>query len=254
MKRRLIVGNWKMYLESEAEAVRLARTLKRRYKRNFFPSVVCPSFLHINAVAKILASSKIAAGAQDISRFRDSAKHTGETSGAQLQRSGVSFAVVGHSEARHSQGDAYVAEKLKSAFAAGLTPILCVGEKERQGHGEHFSTIEEQLRAALSSLKKSEAKAMYLAYEPVWLIGKTAEFALKPMDVQEVVIFIRKVLVSLFGRSIGLSIPILYGAAVETENARDIVEGGGIDGLLVGHASINPDMFLEIVEAVSKVK
>ena len=95
---------------------------------------------------------------------------------------------------------------------------------------------------------------MYLAYEPVWLIGKTAEFALKPMDVQEVVIFIRKVLVSLFGRSIGLSIPILYGAAVETENARDIVEGGGIDGLLVGHASINPDMFLEIVEAVSKVK
>jgi triosephosphate isomerase len=111
--------------------------------------------------------------------------------------------------------------------------------------------LESQLTSALSGIPKHSLKKLVVAYEPVWAIGKHAQDAMKPSELQEMVIFIRKVIAEIIDRQAGLRVPILYGGAVERENAKILVEEGGVSGLLVGHASAQVDQFLEIIKACS---
>lgn len=253
MKARLVVGNWKSYVRSSEEAVKLAKQLKRRSKRAFCETVVCPAHPHLAQVSKALQGSRVRVGGQDVSAFTDE-KRTGEVPAALVRDAGATFSLIGHSESRAIHGDSRIKEKLVSALGAGLSPILCVGEPERDPLGNHLSFIEGQLRHVLEGLSKRDAGVLIVAYEPVWAIGKSANEAMKPMELQETAIFIRKVLVDLFGRPLGLAIPILYGGAVEPANAEELVREGGVDGLLVGHASVNYEMFLDIIAGVSKTQ
>ncbi|MEK7109227.1 MAG: triose-phosphate isomerase [Patescibacteria group bacterium] len=259
-RKRIVIGNWKMYIESAPDAKEFARMLKRKARGvsgvEIALAVPAP---FIAALAGILESSPVRVGAQAVSGR--SGAHSGEVSGAMIKSAGGDFAIVGHSERRATrvsegkiiQGDTneLVHAQLVGAASAGLSPVLCVGELERNEDGSHVSFVAEQLRSALSGAQSLAGK-LVVAYEPVWAIGKTAVDAMKPAEVREMTIFIRKTLADVLGRKPGLRVPILYGGSVEPENASALIVEGDVAGFLVGHASVDVVSFVEIVKAASK--
>ncbi|HVV38830.1 MAG TPA: triose-phosphate isomerase [Candidatus Paceibacterota bacterium] len=251
MKKRLVVGNWKMYITSADTASEFALMLRKKARGLSGAEVlIAPSFTLIPVVADVLASSSIRVGAQALSSYTDE-KHTGDVSGAMLRAAGASFVIVGHSERRAAgDTDALVHAQLENAISAKLMPILCVGELERTHEADHFSFVEEQLNTALMGIPKNLLKKLVVAYEPVWAIGKSAADAMKPSDVQEMTIFIRKILTEILDRKMAQRTPVLYGGSVEPDNAPTLLKEGDVSGFLVGHASTNVDSFVSILKAV----
>lgn len=252
-RKRLVVGNWKMYITSPEEASAFAVSLRR--KARTIPGVevlLAPPFTLLPTVADALHSAPIQVGAQTISAF-DEPKHTGDVSASMLKEIGVSFVIVGHSERRAAgETEDAIHKQIVRAGEAGLTTILCVGEKEREEAGGHFSVISNQISSALKNLSSKGAKKLIIAYEPVWAIGKSAQDALRPQDLQEMVIFIKKNLAETLERKVAMSVPILYGGSVEGANARDLIAQSGVSGFLVGHASTKLETFLEIIKSVRR--
>lgn len=253
-KKRLVVANWKMYIKSPERAVAFARALRR--KARVFPGVsvvIAPAFTLIPPVASVLKGSSLHLGAQTLSPFADD-KRTGEVGAALLKHAGVSFVVIGHSERRATgETDEVIRAELWAAAGEGLVPILCVGEKERDQGGSHFSAIARQLSTVLGEkTSKNTIKRLVVAYEPVWAIGKGAGDAMRPAELREMVIFIRKTLADIVGRKEALRTAILYGGSVEPENAASLIADGGVAGFLVGHASVDVDTFLPILKACVK--
>lgn len=249
-KKRLIIGNWKMFIEDPLEAHAFALGLRRRVRSLKGLEVwLAPSHPLIPDVAKVLESSPVRVGAQVISAYEDGHR-TGDVSAATAKKVGATFTLVGHSE-RRIMGDTQevVHAQLERAIEAGLNPVLCIGERERENDGEHFGLLEAQLTSALKNIPTNSLKKLIVAYEPVWAIGKHAIDAMKPAEIQEMVIFIRKVMAETLDRAAALKVPVLYGAAVEPENAASLIHEGGVNGLLVGHASAQLDQFLEIIKA-----
>ena len=249
-KRRLVVANWKMYITSPEEARRFASTLRR--KSRLYKGVevmVAPAFPLLPVVAEKFKGSAIKVAAQAVSQFED-APHTGDVSAAMLKAIGVPYVIVGHSERRATgETDEVVHDQLERALLGGLHAILCVGERERDAAGSHFSLIESQL-AVLKNLPPKAVSKIVIAYEPVWAIGKTSAEAMKGAELREMSIFIKKTLAEQFDRAAALKVPILYGGSVEPDNAHSLMAEGDINGFLVGHASANVDSFLEILKAV----
>jgi len=250
-KRRLVVANWKMYVESPEEARKFASTLRK--KSRVFSGVevvLAPAFTLLPVVAGALKGSNINVAGQTAAEY-ESGAHTGFVSAAMLKRIGATYVIVGHSERRAAgESEQSVHEQLVAASNAGLTAILCVGEIERDAGGSYFSVITEQLNSALNKFPKSEAGRLVIAYEPVWAIGKSAAEAMRPQELREMSIFIKKTLAELFERKAALRVPILYGGSVEPDNARALIAEGDVSGFLVGHASVEPDSFVEILKAV----
>jgi triosephosphate isomerase len=252
-KARLVIANWKMYVKSPERAVAFARRLRRRAPLFSGVTVIlAPAYPLLVPVAQALKRSSIYVAAQDVSPYSDD-KHTGEVSAATLKHVGASFCIVGHSERRAmGQSDEAIRAALTNATAEGLVPVLCVGERERDAAGTHFTTIASQLQSALGGRSKNPLKRLVVAYEPVWAIGKSAGEAMHPGELQETVIFIRKTLADLLGRPVALRTAVLYGGSVEEENADLLIAEGGISGFLVGHASAELDTFLPILKACAK--
>ena len=256
IKKRLVVANWKMYISTPEEAKTFATSLRRK-ARVFagVDAVIAPSFTLLPLVSLALKDSSVKTSAQSVSVFETGA-HTGEV-GAQMVKSfGASYSIVGHSE-RRAQGetDEMVKAQLGHTATAGLTPILCIGESERDAAGAYLTVVAGQLREALKSFPAGKVGAkpstpkLVVAYEPVWAIGKSAAEAMKPSDVREMSIFIKKTLAEHFDRTAALKVPILYGGSVEPSNAGSLIEEGDINGFLVGHASTEVDSFVEILKA-----
>ncbi len=248
-KKRLVVGNWKMYIEKPEDARAFALALRRKVRGLVGVDVsIAVPFTLLPEVSEVLESSSVRVGAQTISPHGDG-KHTGDISGVMLKGAGALFTIIGHSERRAAgDTDAAVRNQLERTLAAGLAPVLCIGEEMRHQDGEHFSIIEEQLSSALKNVPKNTLKKLVVAYEPVWAIGKRVEDAMKPADLQEMVIFIRKMLAHLLDREAALKIPILYGGSVEAANAAQLLKEGGVNGFLVGRASAHVESFLEIIK------
>ncbi len=247
-RKRLIVGNWKMYIEKPEDARVFALAVRRKLRGLTGVDVwIAPPTPFVAEVANILESSPIKVGTQKVTHHKDP-KHTGSISATMLKGIGASFVIVGHSEYRLAAGtNDKVRAQLERTIEAVLAPILCIGEESREADGEHFSVIEEQLSSALKNIPKNTLKKLVIAYEPVWAIGKHAEDAMKPADLQEMMIFIRKMLADLLDREMALKIPILYGGSVEAENASALLKEGGVNGFLVGRASAHIESFLEII-------
>lgn len=250
VKKRLFIGNWKMYIQTPEEAKVFTKSLriKMRGIQNADVSLA-PSFVHIPTVVEALKKSPVHVGAQGVSGHHAGA-HTGDVSAKMLKASGASFVIVGHSERRAlGESNDIVRTQMLEAAEAGLAIVLCVGELERDLSGDHFAFIKEQLTTALAGLPKKSLAKLVVAYEPVWAIGKSAQDAMKPQDVQETVIFIKKILIGLLERTVALKVPIVYGGSVEVENAPALLAEGGISGFLIGHASSNVDTFVSILKA-----
>jgi triosephosphate isomerase (TIM) len=242
----LIVANWKAYVEDVSRAKKLLELSKRLTRTVRVSIVLAPPSPMLGALAHG-NRSKIAFAAQDVSATTGGA-HTGEVTAGAFAGSGAHYAIVGHSERRAAgDTDAVIAEKISRAYAQGLTSILCVGEKERDGEGRYLNGIREQLTTIFTPLSHKERSKIIIAYEPLWAIGKSADAAIKPEDLAEMVLYIRKVLAELMGKTVSRSL-VLYGGSVEAANIRALAAGSHVDGFLIGHASVDPAMFSQLVK------
>lgn len=244
----LIVANWKAYVDDLARAKKLFSAAKR-LSSSRISIVLAPPAPLLGALAA-RNKSRVAFAAQDVSAETGGA-HTGEVPAQAFSAAGASYAIIGHSERRAvGDTDAVVAEKLSHALAHGLTPILCVGERERDGEGHYLSSIREQISSALSALVPKDRAKVVIAYEPLWAIGKTAEATIGGEDLAEMSLYIRKVLAELLpGKSAKRSL-VLYGGSVEPANIRDLAAESDVDGFLIGHASVDPVTFKALVKAL----
>ena len=242
----LIVGNWKLNPLAEKDANALVTALKKSVKKQPEPYVaVAPPFVYLAEIGKKVEKSPITLGAQDVSQMPVGA-FTGEISAAQLKNLGVEFVIIGHSERRAmGETDEQVVKKVQQALKYRLTPIVCIGEKERDENGQFFTVIETQLQALAQALSASEMKKLVIAYEPIWAIG-TGNTATVD-DVKEMQLFIASTLTKLFDRALAKKVRLLYGGSVKPHNAFALQQGGGMQGFLVGGASLKAKDFMEII-------
>jgi len=246
MRCPLIAGNWKMF-KTTAEAVAFAQEFKRLKKETKARAAICAPFTQLAALAAEFKGSGILLGAQNM-HFEDEGAFTGEISAGMLAEIGVDFCIIGHSERRQyfAETDETVNKKVLKAFAAGITPILCVGEvlSERDA-GQMFSVVKRQLIGALVSVDAGLARKIVIAYEPVWAIGtgRTAT----PKQADEMCGYIRKIIGELYGINTAEEVIVLYGGSVKPDNAKEILNQNDVDGALVGGASLSVKDFLDIL-------
>ena len=238
-RTRLVAGNWKMHGSRSANRALLDAILKGLAKGDA-QCAVCPPYPYLEQVAERLRGTPIAWGAQNVSEHAQGA-YTGEVSAAMLAEFGCRYVIVGHSERRQLYGetDAQVAAKFSAAQAAGLTPILCVGETlaEREA-GRTEQVVARQLEAVLS---KSKFGGAVLAYEPVWAIGTGRNAT--PEQAQAVHAFLRG--------KLNTDVSILYGGSVKAQNAAAIFAMPDVDGGLIGGASLVAEDFLAILRSAA---
>jgi triosephosphate isomerase len=252
MRKPFVAGNWKMNL-NRAEALALAGAVAEKSRELGGVEVgIIPPFVYIDAVAGAVKGGAVGIGAQDI-YFEKNGAFTGEISAAMLTDLKVKYVLVGHSERRHviGENDALLNKKLHSVIDAGMTAILCVGEKLEERKGEKtFAVCRTQLVEGLKGVDKAKAGQLVIAYEPVWAIG-TGLNATKE-QAQEVHAFIRKELAGLFDEATADSIRIQYGGSVKASNAAELLSQPDVDGALVGGAALKAEEFAGILAAAAQ--
>ena len=245
----LMAGNWKMNLNHQEAVVlvqKLAWTLDdKQHDYGKVEVVVVPPYTDLRSVQTVVDGDrlKIRYGAQDVSP-QDEGAYTGDISAGMLAKLGCSYVVVGHSERRehHAEDDATVNAKAHKAAAAGMTPIVCVGEGlDVRQDGRHVEHTLEQLDGSLAGFDAKQVAALVVAYEPVWAIG-TGEVA-TPDDAQEVCAAIRARVAERLGDEAAAAVRILYGGSVKAANVAGIMQQPDVDGALVGGASLQADEF-----------
>jgi triosephosphate isomerase (TIM) len=246
MLRKLIAGNWKMNTD-RAAAVALAKGIVNGVdKYKVVDLLVCPPSIYLVPVGEALAGSSVALGAQNMYHEANGA-FTGELSAAMLKDVGCTYVILGHSERRHILGetDSDVNKKTLAALAAGLIPIVCVGEllSEREA-GKTSAVIKSQFDGSLAGVSAEQIEKTVLAYEPVWAIG-TGKVA-TPEQAAEVHADLRRLLVERYNDRSAAKVRILYGGSVKASNAGELLAQPNVDGALVGGASLKADEFLGI--------
>ncbi|MGE5280432.1 MAG: triose-phosphate isomerase [Deltaproteobacteria bacterium] len=254
MRRKLIAGNWKMN-KGVTEAIALANGLKRELiDIETVDIALCPPFTALDSVNEIITESNLQLGAQDV-YWETAGAFTGEISPLMLKDLGCAYGIVGHSERRQffHETNATVNKKAKALLAAGLTPILCVGESLQERESEKtFDVIRDHVKNGLAGFSAEEMSRTVIAYEPVWAIGtgKTAT----PAQAQEVHVFIRSLIGHLFDRETADAAIILYGGSVKPDNTADLMKQSDIDGALVGGASLDVASFASIVKTAATLR
>jgi triosephosphate isomerase len=251
MRKKLIAGNWKMNTD-RAAATKLARgVVDRAGAHGNVDLLVCPPFVYLSAVNEIVKGTPVALGAQNMYQEANGA-FTGEIGAAMLLDAGCKYVILGHSERRHILGetDAAVNKKTLAAIAAGLVPIVCVGELlEERESGQTGAVIRRQFEGSLANVAADQIEKIVIAYEPVWAIG-TGKVA-TPDQAEEVHAALRGLLKQRYNDKSAADVRILYGGSVKPSNAKDLLSQPNIDGALVGGASLNPDDFLGISAGAS---
>ncbi|MFJ7247149.1 triose-phosphate isomerase [Kitasatospora sp. NPDC098652] len=247
----LMAGNWKMnlnHLEAIQHTQKLAFALADKDYEAVEVAVLVP-FTDLRSVQTLVFGDKlkIKYGSQDISQH-DGGAYTGEVSGPMLAKLQCTYAVIGHSERRqyHGEDEEIVNAKVKAAYRAGVTPILCIGEPlEIRKAGTHVAYTLAQLDGALEGVPADQAESIVVAYEPVWAIG-TGEVA-TPEDAQEVCAAIRARLAELYSAELADKVRVLYGGSVKSSSVAGLMAKPDIDGGLIGGASLDADEFVKIV-------
>lgn len=248
MRRPLIAGNWKMHGSRAENAELIEALLLGLPGQTAAEIVVCPPFVYLWEVGRLLKSSSIALGAQSVCAESVGA-FTGESSAAMLKDVGCKYVIVGHSERRalYEEDDELVARKFLAARSQALIPILCVGETlDERERGRTTQVVSRQLGAVIELAGVAAMAASVIAYEPVWAIG-TGKNA-TPAQAQEVHAHIRAE-VAARDAKIAADLRVLYGGSVKAANARELFAMADVDGGLVGGASLKADEFLKICAA-----
>ena len=245
-RKKIIAGNWKMNM-TPSEAVALVETLKPLVKTEEADVVFCVPAIDIIPVVKACEGTNIEVGAENM-YFEEKGAYTGEISPNMLTDAGVKYVIIGHSERREyfAETDETVNKKVLKAFEHGLTPIICCGETLTQREqGITLDWIRKQVKIAFQNVTADQAKTAVIAYEPIWAIGTGVSASTE--EITETHRYLKAVLSELTGSDI----PLLYGGSVNEKNAADIGSCPGVDGFLIGGASLKPEKFRKIIE-VSK--
>ena len=249
MKRTaLVIGNWKLNPNCLSDAQKLIEGISKKYTvKEGVTVAVAPPFVYLTEVAKKIGRKPIFLAAQNVST-EPLGPFTGEVSAAQLRDLRVEYVIVGHSERRTmGETDEQVQKKMLLALKHKLTPVVCIGERERDGQGNFYTFVEKQVKSLTSVLSATEIKKIVLAYEPIWAIGtgKTATAA----DVKEMQLFLFTALTKIYDKATAQKVTLLYGGSVKPDNAKELHKEGGMNGFLVGGASLKADDFLAIIKA-----
>ena len=249
MKRTaLVIGNWKLNPNCLSDAQKLIEGISKKYTvKEGVTVAVAPPFVYLTEVAKKIGRKPIFLAAQNVST-EPLGPFTGEVSAAQLRDLRVEYVIVGHSERRAmGETDEQVQKKMLLALKHKLTPVVCIGERERDGQGNFYTFVEKQVKSLTSVLSATEIKKIVLAYEPIWAIGtgKTATAA----DVKEMQLFLFTALTKIYDKATAQKVTLLYGGSVKPDNAKELHKEGGMNGFLVGGASLKADDFLAIIKA-----
>jgi triosephosphate isomerase len=252
MRKKLIAGNWKMNL-SVTEAENLSTELIKSIKEKDLEKadvVVCPPFISLIPVGRIINESGVKLGAQNL-HYEDNGAYTGEISAEMLKSAGCNYVILGHSERRKyfAESNSDVNRKIKKALSFGIHPIVCVGESlEERERGSHKEVVEEQLSESMKDLSLEEFNKIVIAYEPVWAIG-TGKNA-TPEQANEMHKHIRDFIKRLTGMDTADSLTILYGGSLNEKNAEELLAEPDIDGGLIGGASLKAESFITIIRAI----
>ena len=239
-RKKIIAGNWKMN-KTPSEAVELVNLLKDLVKNDDVDVVYCVPAIDIVPVVEATKGTNVAVGAENM-YFEESGAYTGEISAAMLVDAGVKYVIIGHSERRDyfKEDDVLLNKKVKKAFEAGITPILCCGESlEQRELGVTMDWIRLQIKSDLAGVTADQVKSMVIAYEPIWAIGtgKTATTE----QAQEVCAGIRACIAEIYDEATAAEIRIQYGGSVNAKTAPELFAQADIDGGLVGGASLKPE-------------
>ena len=246
-RRTVIAGNWKMNF-TPAEATAFINEIKPMVAgKDNCDIVFCAPYVTIDAAQKAAAGSNIKIGAENV-HFKASGAYTGEISAEMLCEAGVEYVVIGHSERRQYFGetDATVNARTKAALAAGLKPIICVGETlEQREKNRTKSVVRKQINGAFDGIDADELKNIVVAYEPVWAIGtgKTATSE----QAEETIKNIRSMVAKLYGRKLANKLRIQYGGSMNPKNVSELMAQPNIDGGLIGGASLKAVDFSQVV-------
>jgi len=252
--KKIIIANWKMNPRSVKEAnsifisiKKIAGTLKN------VQAIICPPFVHLSDLNKKVTGHRCVLGAQDLF-YENKGAYTGEISPGMLKSLGIKYVIVGHSERRAlGETDEFINKKLLAALKNDIIPVLCIGEKERDADAKYLNDIRIQIKGAIKGIPKNKIQNIIIAYEPVWAIGSSGEKADTPESTFETILFIRKVISEITANKHALSMPILYGGSVNKKNSEQFLKQGGIQGLLVGGASLSSAHFNSILRISDKI-
>jgi triosephosphate isomerase len=245
-RKPLIAGNWKMYKtpsEASAFAELLTESIPAYTDREI---LVCPPFVSIPSVSKVIRGTHIMLGAQNVYPALEGA-FTGEVSPVMLKDAGVTHVICGHSERRRLFGESnkQVCAKVRAVLEEQMTAVMCIGETgTERDRGATFQVLKQQLEEGLCGFNSENVPSIIIAYEPVWAIG-TGKVA-TPQQAQEAHAFIRKLVSDRFGAPTAEQVKILYGGSVNPENIDALMACPDIDGALVGGASLKADSFAKI--------
>lgn len=249
MKKTLVVGNWKMHLNTQQSSL-LVRRLEQHIKPHRSVEVVlAPSMLTLQPISLEIDRRKFRLAAQD-AHPADEGAFTGEVSFAMLDEL-VHYAIAGHSARRiyFEESLELIRDKVQAAVRNHIVPILCVGEtKKERAAGETNQVLHDQVTTALANLTSAEVSKVVIAYEPVWAISTFDGEKALPSDMQKALVFIRKQVADLYGQKVADAVRLLYGGSVGPEDAGAFLELPDCDGVLVGAASLNYKQFTGIVE------
>ena len=249
MRRKVIAGNWKMNMLPN-EAIAFIEGLAPLVKNSEAEVVLCVPYTDLFYSLLTAQDTNIKIGAQNM-HWEEKGAYTGEVSPQMLKSIGVEYVIIGHSERRQyfAETDETVNKKVKAAHNVGLKPIVCVGETLSQREsGKAKEIVTNQIKSGLKDLTKNEIMSTIVAYEPIWAIG-TGKTATKE-DANETIKWIREELENIYGKENADKVIIQYGGSVKSENAKELFEMSDIDGGLVGGASLKPDEFAKIVNAI----
>jgi len=251
MKKTIVVANWKMNPTTLREAKTIFLGVKKQaIKLKKIKTVICPPAVYLGELKRISSKDKILLGAQNCFE-QEKGSWTGEISPKMLKTSGAKFVILGHSENRKAgENDEIINQKVKLALKSDLNVILCIGEFERDGDGCYFDFLKQQILNTLVGVGKNYLKNILIAYEPIWAIGKNAKEVITNNQLQEIVIFIKKILVDKYNVNDFKDVKILYGGSVNYKNIEDLTKTD-VDGFLVGRDSLNVEKFKKILKVVN---
>jgi len=254
MRKKLVVANWKMHLNTSQSSLLLHRLDDRIKTHREVEVVLAPSILVLQPLSLQVDRRKFRLAAQD-AYFIDEGPYTGEVSFTMI-RDLVHYCIIGHSARRLHFHDTLetVRDKVAACVRNGITPILCVGEtKQEKRLGEAKQVLHDQVFTALSNLTADEVEDMVITYEPVWAISTNEGEKDKPIDVERSIAFIRLEIEAMYGKKAAERVRVLYGGSVDKDDVGGYLEIEGCDGVLVGAASLNYIQFADIVETAYKL-
>ena len=252
MPKKLIVANWKMYLNAQQASLLIHRLDRKLTVPSNLEIVLAPGHLTLQPVSREIDRRKFRLAAQD-GYFVDEGAYTGEVSFSQM-RELVHYSIIGHSERRRYFNESLevVRDKVAAAIRNGITPILCVGEtREERSSKETKQVLHDQVVTALSNLTAEDIDNMAIAYEPVWAIG--GDTPAKPDEIERALKWIRFQVSELYGDKVANNVRLLYGGSVQPDFVPGLMAINEVNGLLVGHESLNWESFTAVVKAAAAV-